>query len=197
MIYFDKKHNTYLDKSQIAEEDIVFSCEDSVWGDFNNNPDKYVWKNDKLIVRPEWEEEQAQAGEDAFNQEFFLTSLGYIRRKVAMANGETKDFLSDLLPTIAMGSQLGQAVSILCYNKPDFTQEVINWEEYQHAEVATPQFIQECFMQLSLDFTGVQNPPNEMGEDPEETEDPDSSQDETEELPQIEAEEIESEVEDV
>ena len=46
---------------------------------------------------PTTEEKQTR-----FNKEFFNTSLGYIRRKVNMSTGETKDFLSDLLPVISM-----------------------------------------------------------------------------------------------
>ena len=60
MIYFDRQHNTYFDKSQIKEEDIVFVCEDSVWVDFCSNPDKYYWEDDKFIQNPNWEEEQAE-----------------------------------------------------------------------------------------------------------------------------------------
>ena len=100
-------------------------------------------------------EELIKSREDAFNKQFFNTSLGYIRRNVTMANGATRDFLSDLLPTIAMGIQLNQPVTVICYDKPDFTEEVTDWVKYQHVENATAQFVQECFMQLSNDFTGA------------------------------------------
>lgn len=100
-------------------------------------------------------EELVKSREDAFNKQFFNTSLGYIRRNVTMANGATRDFLSDLLPTIAMGIQLNQPVTVICYDKPDFTEEVTDWVKYQHIENATAQFVQECFMQLSNDFTGA------------------------------------------
>ena len=71
-----------------------------------------------------------------------------------MSTGETKDFLSDLLPAISMGVQMGQTVPILVYNTPDFTQEVT--PEYiislQEAKNATTAFVQECALQLSADF---------------------------------------------
>ena len=44
----------------------------------------------------EYINEQAQARETSFNEEFFNTSLGYIRRKVTMKDGSTKDFLTDI-----------------------------------------------------------------------------------------------------
>lgn len=103
------------------------------------------------------EEELAQEREKEFNKGFFNTSLGYIRRNVTMANGATRDFLSDLLPTIAMGIQLNQPVTVICYDKPDFTEEVTDWTVFQNEQTVTAKFVQECFMQLSNDFKPVNN----------------------------------------
>lgn len=90
--------------------------------------------------------------EEDFGKEFFSTSLGYIRRKVSMSTGETKDFLSDLLPSISIGVQMGQPVSVITYSKPDFTQDTIDWESLQQVKSATSEFIRECFVQLNNDF---------------------------------------------
>lgn len=98
------------------------------------------------------EEEIDTQREQEFLKEFFLTSLGYIRRSVSMADGGKKDFLSDLLPVISMGVQAGQEVKVIAYTMPDFTEEVTDWTQYQHVETVTAQFIQECFLQLSNDF---------------------------------------------
>lgn len=106
----------------------------------------------EIIAYAYTDEEIVQKQQKEFNKDFFLTSSGYIRRKVHMATGETKDFLSDLLPTISMGVQMGQQVKIIAYSMPDFTQEVIDWEQYQTIITADAQFIQECFVQLSNDF---------------------------------------------
>lgn len=95
--------------------------------------------------------------EEQFNKDFFQTSLGYVRRKVSMATGETKDFLSDLLPTISMGVQMGQPVQIITYDKPDFTQEITDWTALQNEQTVTAEFVQECFIQLSNDFKPVNN----------------------------------------
>lgn len=101
------------------------------------------------------EEDKENKREADFNKAFFLTSLGYIRRSVTMSDGSHKDFLSDLLPVISMGVQGGQTVNILTYDKPPFDKDVENWTEYQHQVVVTPQFIQECFLQLSNDFLPI------------------------------------------
>lgn len=103
-------------------------------------------------VNENFETEQLQKKQEQFEKDFFETSLGYIRRKVTMQNGEIKDFLTDLLPSIAMGLQLNQPVNIICYNEPDFTQDTIDFEALQHIETATTQFVQECFVQLNNDF---------------------------------------------
>lgn len=99
-------------------------------------------------------EEETEQKEQEFYKEFFLTSLGYIRRSVSMQDGSKKDFLSDLLPTISMAVSQGTPVNVIAYDKPDFTQE-IHWEDYQHMEIVTPQFIQECFLQLQNDFLPI------------------------------------------
>lgn len=101
------------------------------------------------------ENDKADIRRTNFYKEFFNTSLGWIRRNVTMKNG-TKDFLSDLLPTISMAITTGQEVKIIAYDEPDFTEDIEDWTKYQHNEVVTPQFIQECFQQLQADF-GVVN----------------------------------------
>lgn len=107
------------------------------------------------VINPNYEQEQATKRQIEFSKAFFNTSLGYIRRSVTMADGSHKDFLSDLLPVISMGVQSGTPVNILTYDKPPFDKDVEDWTEYQHQVVVTPQFIQECFLQLSNDFLPI------------------------------------------
>lgn len=120
-----------------------------------NNFDRYMWNGEEIILNPNYEQEQINKRRAEFLKEFFLTSLGYIRRSVTMADGSKKDFLSDLLPVISMGVQGGQNVKIIAYNMPDFTSDITDWTQYQHYETVTLQFIQECFLQLSNDFIPI------------------------------------------
>lgn len=106
-------------------------------------------------IDPDYEAKIIAERQKQFNKDFFNTSLGYVRRKVTMATGETKDFLSDLLPTISMGVQKGQPVTIITYKEPDFTQENIDWLSLQENKEVTSAFVQECFLQLSNDFNPV------------------------------------------
>lgn len=116
---------------------------------------KYIVVEGELVLNPDWEEEQYNRREAEFNKAFFNTSLGYVRRAVTMVDGSKKDFLSDLMPTIKMGLESGIPVNILTYDKPPFNKDVTDWTEYQHQVVVTPQFIQECFLQLSNDFLPI------------------------------------------
>lgn len=131
-----------------------YSVEEQVYYDYISNPDKYIVSNNKIEVDSTYETKLQQQRQATFEKEFFLTSLGYIRRNVSMATGETKDFLSDLLPTISMGVQLGQEVPIITYKQPDFTKEFTleYMESLQETKNVTTQFIQECALQVSKDF---------------------------------------------
>lgn len=122
---------------------------------FTALPNQYIQEGNHFIVNPNYEQQQADLRRAKFYGDFFQTSLGFIRRKVSMKTGETKDFLTDLLPVISMAVSQGQAVNIITYREPDFTQEVTDWESLQTVKIATPQFIQECFNQVSTDFTGL------------------------------------------
>lgn len=108
------------------------------------------------VVNENYEEELAESRQENFEQNFFSTSLGWIRRKVNMKDGTIKDFLSDLLLQIKVGVDSGQDIKIITYATPDFTQEIT--DEYmislQSYKSATTEFIQECLSQLVNDFYG-------------------------------------------
>ena len=99
--------------------------------------------------------DEEKARREQFHNDFFNTSLGYIRRKVTMQDGSTKDFLSDLLPAIESNVNKGLTINIIAYDEPDFTQEVTDWTIYQHIVTVTTQFIQECYYQLQNDFMPI------------------------------------------
>lgn len=84
-------------------------------------------------------EEIEREKQEQFEKEFFNTSLGYVRRKVSMKTGETKDFLADILPVLEVG------VQILTYDK----------ELKQYKKQVTEAFIGECKQQILKDFYGV------------------------------------------
>lgn len=142
-------------QARVLNEEITnFEVTEELYNAYVVEPDKYMWDGSAVVVNPNYEQEQIEARKQEFNKEFFLTSLGYIRRSVNMATGDTKDFLSDLLPTISMAVQGGQQVPIITYKEPDFTKEFTleYMESLQEVKNVTLDFITECALQVSKDF---------------------------------------------
>lgn len=104
-------------------------------------------ENFQFADTEEYQAAQAQARELAFNESFFNTSLGYIRRKVTMKDGSTKDFLTDILPLLQVD------VPIISYDKPDFT--VDEMPKQNTDKLVTEEFINECKQQVLKDFYGA------------------------------------------
>ena len=130
--------SSMLKKASIAEV---------VYEDFLLYPTHYKIVEGEIIFNDKWKEEELKAKEDAFNKAFFKTTLGYIRREVAMLDGTKKTFLTDMLPQLVAG------FPILAYEKPDFTEEV-DILDYQKQVFVTDEFINECKNQLIIDFYG-------------------------------------------
>lgn len=139
---------------EVIQEEIIEQKEENIPTYYALQPYEKLVDGEVIDNTEEYEQEQIQAKQEEFNKEFFLTSLGYIRRKVSMSTGETKDFLSDLLPVISMGVQSGQTVPIITYSLPDFSKELTKeyLESLQTVQNVTAEFVQECFLQLSNDF---------------------------------------------
>ena len=115
---------------------------------FIEAPEKYIYSDGEIVDNPNYEAEQAQARENAFNEEFFNTSLGYIRREVTMKDGATKAFLTDILPLLQVG------IPIISYDKPDFTTTDLPIQNTN--KIVTEEFINECKQQVLRDFYGVE-----------------------------------------
>lgn len=155
--YYKVDDNFNVEEITTIGEQTGFCIVDKEVGeDIKINPDWYKIVEDNVVKKTseEYEQEQIAKRQETFNKEFFLTSLGYIRRNVNMATGQTKDFLADLLPTISMAVTAGQEVPIITYSEPDFTKEFTleYMESLQTVKNVTPQFTQECALQLSKDF---------------------------------------------
>lgn len=58
MIYFDKDFNAYCDLNVIKEDDVVYSCENTVWEEFLLG--KYIWDGGELVLNPEYAKIQAK-----------------------------------------------------------------------------------------------------------------------------------------
>jgi hypothetical protein len=109
-----------------------------------NNGHGYIEEIEPINGIPRWQifgipEPTPEEKEEEFNRQFFLTSLGYVRRRVTMKDGSNKDFLSDILPLLEI------SVPVLTYSK-DLVQKKV---------LVTENFINECKKQVLKDFYGV------------------------------------------
>lgn len=153
----DNNNLYYSDVNNLTSYGVIKELAGITKSEYLKNADKYKIKNGKLVDisnTEEYKQAKAQEKQTLFEKEFFLTSLGYIRRNVSMATGESKDFLSDLLPAISAGLQIGQQTPIITYKQPDFTQEfsIEYMESLQEIKPVTAEFVQECFQQIASDF---------------------------------------------
>ena len=155
------KVNEFLSVEEITtigEQEGFYLVDKAIGELIKENPNNFKIQNGEIVQKTETEieEEKIKARQTEFEKDFFLTSLGYIRRKVSMATGDTKDFLCDLLPAITTGIALGQQIPIITYKEPDFTQEfnLEYLESLQETKIATQQFCTECALQISTDFMG-------------------------------------------
>lgn len=117
-----------LDKTEETQEEYILDGEE------------YVLKNEA------WEEKQTKVRKEEFRNQFFSTSLGWIRRKVTMKDGSVKDFLTDIIPLLQVG------IPVITYNEPDFTKDELPSQNI--GKVVTEEFLQECKMQVLKDFYG-------------------------------------------
>lgn len=133
----DTMQPTLIDKvGELGEGCVIITDEerDTIY----NHSNYYIIENNTLVKNPNYEKEEQEKLDKEFNEKFFLTSLGYVRRDVTMQNGKIKDFLSDILPILKVG------VPILTYTR----------ELEQSKVLVTEEFLGECEQQVLIDFYG-------------------------------------------
>lgn len=95
--------------------------------------------------------QEAEERENDWKNEFFETSLGWVRRIATMKNGNIDNFLTDDLPLLAIALQSGATPKVIVYSTPDFTQEIDVIALQSYVDV-TPQFIAECLQEKQNEF---------------------------------------------
>ena len=136
MIYFDKSKSAYAYEIRNP----ICTISDELWAQYAAT-DKWDIINGQFIDisdTEEYKQKKQAEHEKEFDEQFFKTSLGYVRRTVTMKNGTKRDFLADILPRLKAG------VQIITYNK-DLTQNFV---------LVTEEFINECDNQFLKDFYG-------------------------------------------
>ena len=149
-IYFDENKVP----SNTKPNKCICSITDAEWAYYSEHPDEWdiiKGKFKDLKNTKEYKKKQEEKYIENFNKEFFLTSKGYIRRKVRMADGSTRDFLGDVLHGLKVAVELGVETKVITYDMPPYnTDKPI--ECFQHEVVADMDLVKECYMQVSLDW---------------------------------------------
>ena len=156
-MFYRLKDNTIYDYADYEYAKDCLFTDICTMQSFEENREIYIIENGQINLAENPEKIIAMKRKKEFEKTFFVTSLGWIRRKVTMKNGSVKDFLSDLLLPIKAGMELGQKVEIITYKTPDFQKELTKeyLETLQENKYATQEFIQECLFQTVIDFRGV------------------------------------------
>mgnify|MGYP004664302943 CR=1 FL=1 len=144
-VHANVRNNQILDfNSKYLDEDILrVETSEELYQAWLLDRKKVIYKEGEIILNPNYEAEKQAELIEQFNKEFFNTSLGYVRRKVTMKDGSSKDFLTDIVPLLQAG------VQIITYslNGTELTQNT--------GVTVTEQFITECKQQLFNDFYGI------------------------------------------
>lgn len=144
-VNFIVEHNHNNCREIVETDDVLYALEKNE-----------IMVDGEPMINPNYSQELFNQRKILFNKEFFLTSLGWIRRNVSMKDGSKKDFLGDLLLQIKAGLDLGLNVSVIAYKEPDFSNELTNeyMNSLQETKLANQEFIQECLAQTVKDFQG-------------------------------------------
>ena len=153
-MFYRIKDDKIYDYADYKYEEDCLSTDLCNMSEYEINRENYTFENGQIELIPNLENVLAQKRQTKFEQEFFNTSLGWIRRKVCMRDGSVKEFLTDLLIPIKTGMDLGHEVQIITYKTPDFNTELTKeyMETLQERKTATAEFIEECLMRSVRDF---------------------------------------------
>ena len=153
-MFYRIKDNRIYDFADYKYAEDCLSTELCNMQEYGENKEIYTIIDGELANVPNPEEILYQKNKTNFEKEFFLTSIGWIRRKVTMKDGSVRDFLADLLLPIKAGMDLGNQVQIITYTEPDFycKPDENYMKSLQEIKFATPEFIQECLLQTVQDF---------------------------------------------
>ena len=89
---FIAKNNDLIILAKDTREELEKAIKFMVYTSIEETEKNYQLYKGEYLAEEEIEEKQ----QEQFAKDFFSTSLGYVRRKVHMKDGSTKDFLSDI-----------------------------------------------------------------------------------------------------
>lgn len=136
---------------------INYEVTEEIYNDYVENPNKYIWDGESVVLNPNYDEEQAEIREADFKKEFFkVNNFGWYRKQPKGYQSAVESM--NVLFNIANVSQGLQAGLIIFYEEPDFTKPEECTEEWlvEHQIIMPAMTLQE-FMQLYVAFMTAWN----------------------------------------
>lgn len=127
-------------ESKTLNEDIIdFEVDKALYDDFCENPNKYLWDGEKIVLNENYEAELAEERKNKFYQEFISTSLGNYRLEPkGYANAQQAMDVTNTM-AMALGGLTEQLVPlVIFYETPDFTKAEECTEEWLVAHQKNP-----------------------------------------------------------
>lgn len=127
-------------ESKTLNEDIIdIEVDKALYDDFCENPNKYLWDGEKIVLNENYEAELAQEREKTFYTHFIKTSLGNYRLKPkSYANAQQAMDVTNTMAT-ALGGLTEQLVPlVIFYETPDFSKAEECTEEWLVAHQKNP-----------------------------------------------------------
>lgn len=127
-------------ESKTLNEDIIdYEVDKVLYNDFCENPNKYLWDGENIVLNENYETELAQEREKTFYTQFIKTSLGNYRLEPkGYANAQQAMDVTNTM-AMALGGLTEQLVPlVIFYETPDFTKEEECTEEWLVAHQKNP-----------------------------------------------------------
>lgn len=127
-------------ESKTLNEDIIdIEVDKALYDDFCENPNKYLWDGENVVLNENYETELAQEREQTFYTHFIKTSLGNYRLEPkGYANAQQAMDVTNTMAT-ALGGLTEQLVPlVIFYETPDFTKAEECTEEWLVAHQKNP-----------------------------------------------------------
>lgn len=103
--------------------------DETLYNDYLQNPLKYIYENDEIIINPNYEQELAEERKNLFKKDFFnIEGYGWYR-KIPKGYTSAVESINTAFNIVTVVGILPKG-SLIFYTKPDFTDEKQCTEEW-------------------------------------------------------------------
>ena len=129
-IYVENEKINGCGECPILNEEIEnIEVTETIYNDFVENPNKYIYENGEIIINPNYEQELAEARKEEFLKQFFnIEGYGWYR-KIPKGYTSAVESINTAFNIVTVVGILPKG-SLIFYTKPDFTDETQCTEEW-------------------------------------------------------------------